>query len=79
MIRNDYERLIKAIASLDKSIGSLECEMDDLNEAMNALVVVMARVREDKRKGDQDDTRGVLSEAGGADAGDIRAEAGGRG
>lgn len=59
MIRNDYERLIKAIASLDKAIGSLKCETDDLNEAMNALIVVMAKVREDKRKGDQDDTRGV--------------------
>lgn len=52
MIHDDYERLIKAI-------DSLEGEIDDLIEAVNALTVVMARVREDERKGDQDDKQGV--------------------
>lgn len=67
------------IRKLLSAIYRLTDAVENLNEAVNALIVVMARVREDKRKGDQDDTRGVLSEAGGADAGDIRAEAGGRG
>lgn len=67
------------ILKLLSAIYRLTDAVENLTEAVNALIVVMARVREDKRKGDQDDTRGVLSEAGGADAGDIRAEAGGRG
>lgn len=48
MRHDDYERLIQAI-------DSLESEIDDLIEAVNALTVVMARVRRDERKGDQDD------------------------
>ncbi len=52
MRRDDYERLIKAIASLER-------EIDDLIEAVNALTVVMAKTREDERKGDQDDKQGV--------------------
>ena len=52
MRHDDYERLISAL-------NSLEGEIDDLTEAVNALVVVMARVRQDERKGDQDDTQEV--------------------
>lgn len=52
MRHDDYERLIKAIASL-------EGEIDDLIEAIDALIVVMARVRRDERKGDQDEKQGV--------------------
>lgn len=58
MRHDDYERLIKATASCErliKAFDSLESEIDDLTEAVNALVVVMARVRQDERKGDQDD------------------------
>lgn len=62
MRHDDYERLIKANGSCErliKAFDSLESEIDDLIEAVNALTVVMARVREDKRKGDQDDKQGI--------------------
>lgn len=56
MIHNDYERLITAI-------GSLEGVIDDLIEAVNALVVVMAKTREDERSKGRDDKSGIREKA----------------
>lgn len=47
------------INKLLSAIYRLTDAVENLTEAVNALVVVMARVREDERKGDQDEKIGV--------------------
>lgn len=47
------------IRKLLSAIYRLTDAVENLTEAVNALVVVMARVRQDERKGDQDDKQGV--------------------
>lgn len=47
------------IRKLLSAIYRLTDAVENLTEAVNALVVVMARVREDERKGDQDEKIGV--------------------
>ena len=47
------------IRKLLSAIYGLTDAVEDLTEAVNALVVVMARVRRDERKGDQDDKQGI--------------------
>ena len=47
------------IRKLLSAIYRLTDAVENLTEAVNALVVIMARVREDERKGDQDDKQGV--------------------
>lgn len=41
------------------AIYRLTDAVENLTEAVNALIVVMARVREDERKGNQDEKQGV--------------------
>lgn len=47
------------IRKLLSALYRLTDAVENLTEAVNALVVVMARVRQDERKGDQDDKQGV--------------------
>lgn len=47
------------IRKLLSAINKLTDAVENLIEAVNALVVVMANVRQDERKGDQDDEQGV--------------------
>lgn len=47
------------IRKLLSAIYRLTDAVENLTEAVNALIVVMARVRRDERKGDQDDKQGV--------------------
>ena len=47
------------IRKLLSAIYRLTDAVENLTEAINALVVIMARVRQDERKGDQDDKQGV--------------------
>lgn len=43
------------IRTLLSAINRLTDAVEDLIEAVNALIVVMAKVRQDERKGDRDD------------------------
>lgn len=47
------------IRKLLSAIYRLTDAVENLTEAINALVVVMARVRQDERKGDRNDKQGV--------------------
>ena len=47
------------IRKLLSAIYRLTDAVEEMTEAVNALVVVMARVREDERKEDQNDTQGI--------------------
>lgn len=47
------------IRKLLSAIYRLTDAVENLTEAVNALVVVMARVRQDERKGDQDESQGI--------------------